>query len=141
MKRILVLCTANSCRSQMAEAVLRALSNGQIDVHSAGTDPGQEVHPLAVRVMKEIGLSMHGHYPKSVETFLHQPFDYVLTVCGEAEERCPHFSGAVRHRLHIPFEDPARATGTEEECLQIFRRVRDQIIARMFALYHSRLKP
>ena len=140
MKRILVLCTANSCRSQMAEAVLRALGNGVLEVHSAGTDPAQSVHPLAVAVMEEIGLSMRGHYPKSVERFLHQPFDYVITVCGEAEERCPHFSGAVRHRLHIPFEDPARATGTEDERIQTFRRVRDQIIARMFGLYHAHLK-
>jgi len=124
----------------MAEAILRALSNGALEVYSAGTEPAQSVHPLATAVMEEIGLSMQGHHPKSVDIFLQEHFDYVITVCGDAEQRCPHFRGTVRHRLHLPFEDPAQAAGTEEERLQMFRSVRDQIIARMFALYHTHMK-
>lgn len=124
--RVLILCTGNSCRSQMAEAFLKSL-RPQWEVYSAGTAPGPEVHPRAIQVMKEIGIDLSGHRPKSVDQFLDQPFDYVITVCDHARETCPVFLGPVKHQVHIGFEDPAVATGTDEEVLAVFRRVRDEI--------------
>ena len=126
MKRILILCTGNSCRSQMAEAILRTL-DGSLEVHSAGTSPAERVHPLALRVLEEIGIRHSGSRPKSVDEFLGQAFDYVITVCDHAKETCPVFTGAVGRRLHIGFDDPASATGSDEEILAEFRRVRDEI--------------
>lgn len=126
MTRILVLCTGNSCRSQMAEAILRAM-DASLDVHSAGTSPALAVHPLAMRALEEIGIRHSGGRPKSVDRFLGQAFDYVITVCDNAKETCPVFSGQIGKRLHIGFDDPASATGTEEEILAEFRRVRDEI--------------
>lgn len=124
--KILILCTGNSCRSQMAEGFLKSF-DPNLEVHSAGTAPSDRVHPLAVKVMHEKGISLEGHSPKSVDQFLDQQFDYVITVCGGAEESCPAFTGAVKQRLHIGFEDPAEATGTEEEVQAVFRTIRDQI--------------
>lgn len=124
--KILILCTGNSCRSQMAEGFLKSF-DPKPEVYSAGTAPSGSVHPLAVKVMHEKGISLDGHTPKSVDLFLDQQFDYVITVCGGAEESCPAFTGAVKQRLHIGFEDPAEATGTEEEVLAVFRTIRDQI--------------
>ena len=125
-KRILILCTGNSCRSQMAEGFLRSLDSG-LEVFSAGTSPAARVHPRAVAVMKEAGIDISSHSPKSVDQFLSLPFDYVVTVCDNAKEQCPVFLGTVKHRLHIGFDDPADAIGTEEKILDEFRRVRDEI--------------
>ncbi|MEI7811989.1 MAG: arsenate reductase ArsC [Ignavibacteria bacterium] len=125
-KRILILCTGNSCRSQMAESLLRSFSN-ELEVYSAGTNPAERVNPNAVKVMNELGFDMEKHYPKSVDEFLDKGFDYVITVCGNAKETCPVFIGEVGRRLHIGFDDPADATGTDEEILSEFRRVRDEI--------------
>jgi len=110
----------------MAEGFLKSFDPG-LEVHSAGTAPSDRVHPMAVKVMLEKGISLEGHSPKSVDLFLDQQFDYVITVCGGAQESCPAFTGAVKQRLHIGFEDPAEATGTEEEVLAVFRTIRDQI--------------
>lgn len=131
--RILILCTGNSCRSQMAEGFLRSF-DPSLEVFSAGTKAAARVHPKAVQVMAEAGIDLAGHSPKTVERFLQESFDYVITVCGNAKESCPVFLGDVRHRLHIGFDDPAEATGSEEEVLGVFRRVRDEIRER-FALF------
>ncbi len=125
-KKILVLCTGNSARSQMAEAFLKSFDN-RLEVYSAGTNPADRVHPKAVQVMKEVGIDISGNKTKTVEQFLAQSFDYVITVCDNAKETCPFFTGKVEHRLHMGFEDPAEATGTEEEILSVFRKVRNQI--------------
>jgi arsenate reductase (thioredoxin) len=126
VNRILILCTGNSCRSQMAEYVLRLIDPG-LEVHSAGTDPAPRVHPRAVAVMREIGVDMTGALPKRVDRFLGEPFDFVITVCDNAREQCPVFTGNVRTRVHLGFDDPAAASGTEEEVVAVFRRVRDEI--------------
>lgn len=125
-KSILVLCTGNSCRSQMAEGFLRSF-DPELEVFSAGTIPASEVHPLAVQVMREKGIDLSANRPKKVDEFLAKPFDYVVTVCDGAKESCPLFTGQVKHRQHIGFDDPAAATGTNEEVLAEFRRVRDEI--------------
>ena len=125
-KRILILCTGNSCRSQMAEAVLKKLMPEAI-IDSAGTEPEKEIHPMAIQVMREIGLEPGSHQPKSVDQFLNQDFDYVITVCDHARESCPIFNGRVKQRLHFGFMDPTRAVGTDEEKLVVFKRIRDQI--------------
>ena len=126
MKRVLILCTGNSCRSQMAEAFLRSFAP-DLEVHSAGTSPARAVHPKAVAVMREAGLDIRSHVPKDVSLYLSEPFDYVITVCDNARESCPHFTGRVRERIHIGFTDPGDFRGTEEEVLAEFRRVRDEI--------------
>jgi len=123
---ILILCTGNSCRSQMAEALLKSFDD-TLTVYSAGTNPSDQVHPLAVRVMEEIGIDIRYGTPEDVEQYLDQQFDYVITVCDHARETCPVFTGDVNEQLHIGFEDPAEATGTEEEKLAVFRRIRDEI--------------
>jgi len=128
--RILILCTGNSCRSQMAEGFL-SYYDPNLEVFSAGTAPSERVHPNAVEVMQEKGIDLSDHYPKKVDEFLEDKFDYVITVCGHAKENCPVFLGEVKHQLHIGFDDPAEATGTEEEVYAVFRRVRDEIQARM----------
>jgi len=132
--RILILCTGNSCRSQMAEGFLRSF-DPQLEVFSAGTEPSDRVHPKAVVVMQELGIDLSGHYPQKVDAYLDQAFDYVITVCGHAQENCPVFLGEVKQQLHIGFEDPAEATGTEEQILREFRRIRDEIRERMHAFY------
>ncbi len=124
--KILILCTGNSCRSQMAEGFLKSFDK-ELKVFSAGTEPSDKVHPKAVQVMKEIGIDLSKNYPKSVDEFLDDTFDYVITVCGGANESCPTFSGKVKSRSHIGFDDPADATGMEEEILGEFVRIRDEI--------------
>lgn len=124
--KILILCTGNSCRSQMAEAFLKSFDPSLV-VHSAGTNPSTRVHPKAIQVMKEAGIDLSSAFPKNVDRFINEPFDYVITVCDNAKETCPVFVGKVKHRLHIGFDDPAEAQGTEEEILAVFRRVRDEI--------------
>ena len=125
--RVLFLCTGNSCRSQMAEGFARELG---ADAHSAGTEPAERVHPLAIKVMAEKGVDLTGGEPRRLDEFLGQDFDAVITVCGDAEERCPAFPGNVR-REHWPLPDPAKAEGTEEEVLAFFRQVRDNISRRV----------
>ena len=129
--RILILCTGNSCRSQMAEGFLKAFDSG-LEVFSAGTEPSDQVHPKAVEVMKEKGIDLSDHHPKKADIFLDDPFDYIITVCGHAQENCPVFLGEVKQNLHIGFDDPAEATGTEEEIYSVFKRIRDEIRERMF---------
>jgi len=123
---VLILCTGNSCRSHLAEGILRAAAHDLIDVHSAGSNPAGYVHPLAIRVMKEIGIDISGHRSKHVSEFFEQRIETVITVCGNADQACPMFSGQV-NRYHWGFEDPAKAEGTEDEKLAAFRRVRDEI--------------
>ena len=124
-ERVLILCTGNSARSQMAEGLLRQAAGERFEVESAGTRPGR-VRPEAIAVMKELGIDISGHRSKHVDEFEGQPFDYVLTVCDHARESCPVFFGQAK-RLHRDFEDPAALQGTEEERLALFRRVRDRI--------------
>jgi arsenate reductase len=124
-KRVLILCTGNSARSQMAEGLLRHDSGERFDVESAGTRPGQ-VRPEAIAVMKEVGIDISGHRSKSVDEFAGRNFDYVLTVCDNAKESCPVFPGHT-NRLHRNFEDPAAVQCSDEERLAVFRRVRDEI--------------
>ena len=126
-KRVLILCTGNSARSQMAEGLLRHDKGDRFDVESAGTKPAQ-VRPEAIAVMKELGIDISGHKSKSVDEFAGEKFDYVLTVCDKAKETCPIFPGHA-NRLHQNFEDPAAAQGSEADRLAVFRRVRDQIRA------------
>ena len=128
--KILILCTGNSCRSQMAEGFLKSFYP-EAGVHSAGTEPSERVHPKAIEAMKETGIDISSHKPERVDKFLDDSFDYVITVCDHANENCPVFLGNVKHRLHIGFDDPAAATGTEDEVMTVFRRVRDEIAERM----------
>jgi len=124
--KILILCTGNSCRSQMAVGFLKSY-NSNLQVFSAGTAPSRFIHPKAIQVMEEIGIDISHNTSKSVEQFLDNEFDYVITVCGGAKEVCPAFIGNVKYRLHIGFDDPAEAVGTVEEVISEFRRIRDEI--------------
>ena len=124
-QRVLILCTGNSARSQMAEGLLRHDAGDRFDVESAGTKPGH-VRPEAIAAMREIGIDISSHRSKHVDEFQDQPFDYVLTVCDNAKETCPIYPGQT-NRIHHSFEDPAAVQGSEEERLASFRRVRDQI--------------
>jgi arsenate reductase (thioredoxin) len=127
--RVLVVCTHNSARSQMAEGLLRALASDRFEVASAGTE-ATRVHPLAIRAMDELGIDLRDHTSKTLDRFVAEPWDYVITVCDDANERCPVFPGRTT-RLHWGFDDPSAATGTEEERLAAFRRVRDAIAGRL----------
>ena len=125
-KRVLILCTGNSCRSQMAEALWEKLGDGEWDSESAGSKPSGYVHPLAIRAMQELEIDISQNARKSLEQFRDQNFDLVVTVCDNARESCPVFLGATK-ALHWPFDDPADATGTDDEKMVVFRRVRDEI--------------
>jgi arsenate reductase len=138
--RVLILCTGNSCRSQMAAGFLASFDKN-IDVHSAGTYPATYVQPRAIEVMKEAGIDISKASPKNVKLYLKQPFDYVITVCDDAKETCPVFSGNVGRRFHMGFYDPSFTTGTDEQKLAEFRRVRDQIRTRFEAFYRLELLP
>ena len=127
--RVLFLCTGNSVRSQMAEGLLRVIGSGDFDVASAGTDP-REINPLAVEVMHEIGIDISRQRSKSLERFLGQQFDYIITVCKRVRDRCPTFPGD-NERIHWGFEDPAAANGTRAERIAVFRRVRNEISERL----------
>jgi arsenate reductase (thioredoxin) len=129
---ILILCTGNSCRSQMAEGILRAAAGGLVNVQSAGSKPAGGVHPLAVTVMAEIGIDISGQRSKHLNELLDQPVHTVITVCGNADAACPIFPGQLK-RHHWPFDDPAHAVGSERERLEVFRRVRDEIRKRFEA--------
>lgn len=139
MIRILVLCTGNRCRSQMAQGILQSLAP-QLEVHSAGIRPATEVHPLGIKVMAEMGIDISKHYPKHINQYLSETWDYVITVCGGANESCPVFSGKVGKRLHIGFDDPDAFKGTEEEILSEFRRVRDEIMVQMKDFFLTEIK-
>ncbi len=135
---ILVLCTGNSCRSHLAEAILRkALGEGYI-VASAGSKPAGYVHPLAIKALAEIGLDISSHHSKHLDEFLTQDVETVITVCGNADQVCPIFPGQM-NRHHFPFDDPAHATGSEDEQMAVFRRVRDEIRAVFQAYAAGRL--
>ena len=125
-KRILVLCTGNSCRSQMAHGFLQSF-DPELDVHSAGTNASGKLNPKAVEVMKVAGVDISHHTSDSVDKYLGEEWDYVITVCGGANESCPAFMGKVKHRLHIGFDDPSDATGTPEFIQSEYIRVRDEI--------------
>jgi arsenate reductase len=129
--RVLFLCTHNSARSQMAEGLLRHLAGDRFEAHSAGTEATQ-VRPLAIRAMDEIGVDISGQESKTLERYLREPFDHVITVCDDANEVCPFFPGA-ENRGHWSFEDPSRAEGSEEERMAVFRLVRDRIRDRVQA--------
>ena len=129
MVRVLILCTHNSSRSQMAEGLLREMAGEQIEVFSAGTEPSR-VNPLAIKAMEELGIDISGHRSKHLNEYLDQPFDYVITVCDDAAEACPLFPGKAE-RIHWSFPDPSAATGSEEERLVVFRKVRDDMEARL----------
>lgn len=124
--KILVLCTGNSCRSQMAEGLLKAMYP-DFEIFSAGTKPEKNINPYAIEVMKEIGIDISGHYPKNAGQFTGMDFEYVITVCDNAKEICPVFTGNVKHRLHKGFEDPFNATGSDDEKKAVYRKVRDEI--------------
>jgi arsenate reductase len=124
-RKVLILCTGNSARSQMAEGILRHDAGDKFEVVSAGTQPGQ-VRPEAVAVMNEIGIDISMHRSKSVDEFAHENFDYILTVCDNAKESCPIYPGHT-NRLHHNFEDPAAVQGSSEERMKAFREIRDQI--------------
>jgi arsenate reductase len=137
--KILILCTGNSCRSQMAEGFLKSFAP-DIEIFSAGTKPASRVHPLAVKVMKEQGIDLSKKFPKNVEQFLNESFDYVITVCDNAKETCPVFLGKVGKQLHIGFEDPAEAIGTEEEIISVFQKIRNEIKNKFFKFYLENLR-
>jgi len=122
----------------MAEGFLRSFDN-DFEVHSAGTFPAAVVHPRAVAVMKEVGIDISGEYPKNVDQFLREEFDYVITVCDHAKETCPVFTGKVKNRLHMGFDDPVEAIGTEEHIMSEFRRVRDEIRERFYEFFAGQL--
>jgi len=138
--RILILCTGNSCRSQMAEGFLNSFDQ-RISAFSAGTNPSEKVHPKAIQVMSEIDIDISHGKPENVNKYIEQSFDYVITVCDNARETCPVFIGDVKEQLHIGFEDPAEVTGTEEEILSEFRRIRDEIKHDFYKFYKEKLFP
>ena len=137
--KILILCTGNSCRRQMAHGFLQSFDN-RLDVYSAGTKPAEKVNPMAVKVMGEMGIDLSTHSPKSVNLYTGQEWDYVITVCGGASESCPMFTGEVKNRLHIGFDDPSEAIGTQEFINSESHRVRDEIKARFYEFYLNELR-
>ena len=137
--RILILCTGNSCRSQMAHGFLESFDS-KLEVFSAGTIPAGKINPEAVKVMLEEGIDISMNTPKSVNLYLDQEWDYVITVCDDANESCPFFAGIVKHRLHMGFEDPSNVSGTEEFVLNEFRRIRNEIQSAFYKFYTDYLK-
>jgi arsenate reductase len=123
----------------MAEGFLKAF-DPTLEVYSAGTKPAQEINPLAVKVMEEVGIDISKQYPKDVEEFIEKEFDYVITVCDNAKETSPVFTGKVKNRLHIGFEDPAEAQGSENEVIEVYRKVRDEIHNAFWKLYTEQLR-
>ncbi|MGC9318118.1 MAG: arsenate reductase ArsC [Armatimonadota bacterium] len=130
MPKVLFLCTGNSCRSQMGEGFLREMGGGRFEVHSAGTEVADEIHPLAVRAMAEVGIDISDQFPKSLDRYDDDHFDLLITVCDQARQACPMFLGADQ-QVHWSLQDPAEATGTEKEWMAVFREVRDQIRGRV----------
>jgi len=130
---VLILCTGNSCRSHMAEGILRAAAGALLNVQSAGSNPAGYVHPLAIKALAEIGIDISAHHSKHMNEFLDQQVETVITVCGNADQACPLFPGQM-NRYHWGFDDPAHAPGSEDEQMEMFRRVRDEI-RRVFEAY------
>jgi len=137
---VLILCTGNSCRSHLAEGILRAAAGDLLNVQSAGSKPAGFVHPLAIKAMAEIGIDISHHRSKHLNEFLNQPVQTVFTVCGNADQVCPVFPGQVE-RHHWPFDDPAHAPGNEAEQMLVFRRVRDEIRKRFEAFAAELRRP
>lgn len=137
--KILILCTGNSCRSQMALGFLQSFDK-EIEVFSAGTRPAEKVNAMAIEVMREVGIDISAHVPVSVTQYLNEAWDYVITVCGGARETCPVFTGKVGQRLHIGFDDPSEATGTPEFIKSEFIRVRDEIKNGFARFYLTEIK-
>ena len=138
--KVLILCTGNSCRSQMAHGFLQSFDS-RIQVASAGTEASGKLNPTAVRVMKEAGIDISHHTSDSVSRYLDQEWDFVITVCGGANENCPAFLGKVKTRLHIGFDDPSHAVGSPEFVMSEFYRVRDEIKKAFYQLYTEKIKP
>lgn len=137
--KVLILCTGNSCRSQMAHGFLQSF-NPSLYVRSAGTEASGKLNPKAVEVMKELGIDISKHTSDAVDMYLGEEWDYVITVCGGANENCPIFLGKVKNRLHIGFEDPSEAEGTDEFIWKEFRRTRDDIKEAFYTLYINKIK-
>jgi arsenate reductase (thioredoxin) len=137
--KVLILCTGNSCRSQMAHGWLQSFDKN-IEVHSAGTVPAKQVNEKAVKVMAEAGIDISLHYPKLVDKYINDAWDYVITVCDDANETCPVFIGNVKHRLHMGFEDPSHSFGSDDFIMIEFRRIRDEIKEGFFKFYNENLK-
>ncbi len=136
--KILILCTGNSCRSQMAQGFLQSFDS-LIEVCSAGTFPGTKVNPLAIEVMAEAGVDISKNTPKNVSRYLNDKWDYVITVCDDANETCPVFYGEVKHRLHFGFEDPSKYVGPDDKKIAEFRKIRDQIKTGFLNFYNKYL--
>ena len=136
--RVLILCTGNSARSQMSAGFLQSWSP-RLEVFSAGTNPSPRVNPFAIEAMHEVAVDISGGHPKSVAQFLGQSFDFVITVCDDADKNCPNFRGKVGKRVHIGFPDPAKATGTDDQKLAVFRTVRDDIQKRFRQYYDTEI--
>ena len=136
---ILILCTGNSCRSQMAHGILQSFDKN-IQVFSAGTNPAEKVHPKAILMLNELGLDISNYYPKKVDEYLNDEWDFVITVCGGVKETCPMFLGKVKNRIHIGFKDPGDAVGTEEEVLNEFRKIRDEILRDFFTFCNKNIR-
>lgn len=137
--KVLILCTGNSCRSQMAHGFLESFDE-QIEVFSAGTNPAEKINPTAVEVMREVNIDISSHIPTSVMDYTSSEWDYVITVCGGANERCPVFTGKVGKRLHIGFDDPSDVSGTPDFVRSEFIRVRNEIKAHFYQFYISEIK-
>lgn len=137
--KVLILCTGNSCRSQMAHGFLQSFDK-TIEVYSAGTEASGKLNTKAVQVMQEIGIDISQHTSDSVGKYLNDQWDYVITVCGGANEACPAFIGDVKHRLHIGFDDPSHAEGSEEFIMSEFHRVRDEIKDGFYKFYIENIK-
>ncbi len=138
--KTLILCTGNSCRSQMAHGFLQSF-NKELTVRSAGTEASGQLNPGAVKAMAEIGIDISGHTSDSVNKYLNDKWDYVITVCGGANEACPTFIGKVKHRLHIGFDDPSDAVGTKEFVWSEYIRVRNEIREAFYKLYVEEIEP
>ncbi len=136
--KILILCSGNSCRSQMAHGFLQS-ADSKLHVRSAGTEPAKTVNPKAIQVMQEKGIDISMHSPSFVDKYLSEPWDYVITVCDDADESCPVFMGEVKHRLHIGFDDPSFVAGSDAFVIQEFRRVRDEIHVKFREFYLTHL--
>jgi arsenate reductase (thioredoxin) len=137
--KILILCTGNSCRSQMAEGFLQSFDK-RLEVHSAGTEPARKINQMAIDVMKKEGIDISKQKPKNVDQYLNEEWDYVITVCDHANEVCPVFTGKVRNRLHMGFEDPSKAKGSYTEIMTEFYDVRNEIRDEFYRLYESEIK-
>ncbi|TKG92388.1 arsenate reductase ArsC [Puteibacter caeruleilacunae] len=137
--KVLILCTGNSCRSQMAHGFLQSFDK-DLQVYSGGTEASGKLNSNAVKVMEEIGIDISNHTSDSVEKYLDEAWDYVITVCGGANESCPAFLGDVKERLHIGFDDPSHAVGNDEFIMSEFHRVRDEIKERFYEFYQTKIK-